>query len=301
MTVNKTRFMSFPRLNDALGVEVVLISELQQKTHSFKFRAAWNVVSSVDAPHFLAASSGNFGQALACASQLKGKGCTIVMPANSAKVKIAAVRSYGAKVVLVDTQKVSRAQKVAEIAKANPQYYVASAYDCHHVIQGNSSLGTEIAASEFDFDTVISPVGGGGLSSGVILGLQNAGCHIAVVGAEPEMANDASLSLQQGVLVANQFEPQTIADGARTVSLGKKNWAIIKEHLSRIIEVPEWAIRKAMVLLSEVGIRVEPTGAVSVGSLLVDSGFGGQVTGCILSGGNVDPELYDYLISSDNN
>ena len=115
------------------------------------------------------------------------------------------------------------------------------------------------------------------------------------------MANDASLSLQQGQLLANTDEPQTIADGARTVSLGKKNWEIIQPHISKIIEVPEWAIRKAMVLLSEVGIRVEPTGAVSVGSLLVDSAFTKQTIGCILSGGNVDPDVYDYLISPENN
>ena len=93
--INPTNFIHKTALFEATGVEIVLISELEQRTASFKFRAAWNVVDSIDAGHFLAASSGNFGQALACACRLKNRGCTIVMPANSARVKIEAVASHG--------------------------------------------------------------------------------------------------------------------------------------------------------------------------------------------------------------
>ena len=294
-----TNFVPVPAWSKRCGITVVLISELQQRTASFKFRAAWNLVSNVDAEHFLAASSGNFGQALACACKLHKKGCTIVMPHNSAQVKIDAVRSHGAQVELIETKKISRAQRVAEIAKEHPAYYVASAYDCEFVIAGNASLGREIAASAFDLDVVLAPVGGGGLSSGIIQGLCAAeGKQPVVWGAEPLLANDAVRSLQLGQLVRNQHEPQTIADGARTVSLGHRNWAIIKAHIGRIVEVSEDSIRQAMRDLATIGMRVEPTGALTVGALFSNiEALQGKRVGCVLSGANVDPEFYDLCLS----
>ncbi|MEC7984221.1 MAG: pyridoxal-phosphate dependent enzyme [Myxococcota bacterium] len=274
---------------------ITLISEIEQTTGSFKFRAAWNVVCSVDADHFLAASSGNFGQALACAAAMKNKGCTIVMPVRSAKVKIDAVRSYGAVVELVDTRVQSRADKVAEIAKRNPDYHIASAYDCNFVIQGNSSLGVEIARSGIPFDRVIVPVGGGGLSSGIISGFCEEGCTVPVWGAEPLMGNDAARSLREGVLIRNEQEPQTVADGARTVSLGEKNWEILKTSMNGIYEVTEAAIFRSMATLANLGIEVEPTGALTLGALLENEPISGHY-GCILSGGNFDRDSYSELV-----
>ena len=217
--VRKTQFLT---MHVPKSGSLTLISELGQETGSFKFRAAWSVVSNIDAEHFLAASSGNFGQALARAAQLKGKKATIVMPTTSAKVKIEAVASYGADVVLVDTNIESRASRVQRIHDEHPQYYRASAYDCAHVIEGNSSLGIEIAESDIQLERLIVPIGGGGLSSGIIKGLCVSGNRLPVWGAEPLMANDASRSMQKGMLCKNEKEPQTIADGARTVSLGNR-------------------------------------------------------------------------------
>ena len=288
--VRKTQFISIdiPKVGS-----LVLISELGQETGSFKFRAAWNVVSKVDADHFLAASSGNFGQALARAAQLRGKKATIVMPTTSAKVKIDAVRSYDANVVLVDTDVESRSSRVQRIHIENPEYYRASAYDCMYVIEGNSSLGIEIAESESLLDRLIVPIGGGGLSSGIIKGLGLSGKVLPVWGAEPQMANDASLSIQKGILCSNEKEPRTIADGARTVSLGKHNWAILKEGLHGIYEITEAEIMMAMSYLDDRGIRVEPTGALSVaaGIRLLRLGVRDRI-GCVLSGGNFDEEEY---------
>ena len=291
-----TQFIPAPKLSAALGCEVTLISELQQHTHSFKFRAAWNVVQRIDAEHFIAASSGNFGQALAKSCQLNARKCTIVMPTTSAKVKIEAVQSHGADVVFVDTAIQTRASKVAELADIYPAAHIASAYDCEWVIEGNSSLGTEIAQSGIPFDAIIAPVGGGGLSGGIIQGLCHSGSHIPVWGAEPMMANDAAQSLRTGRLHRHAIEPQTLADGARTASLGQLNFEILKLGMAGIIEVSEANIVWGLQQLADEGLRVEPTGALSIGSLRESRHFVGQHIGCVLSGGNVDEALYQSLL-----
>src|SRR5690606_33207022 len=125
--------------------------------------------SSVEQEEILSASSGNFGQALAYACKLVGKRCTVVMPETSAKVKIDAVRGFGATVDLIDTNIIGRNERVEQLAREMPDAYFASAYDDRYVIAGNSTLGDELAVE--NFDVVISPVGGGGLISGIVTGL----------------------------------------------------------------------------------------------------------------------------------
>ena len=187
--IRPTTIQSASHISARLGRSVTLVSEVGQITGSFKLRAAYNVAASVPAQHLIAASSGNFGQALAYACKVLGKRATIVMPDNSAAVKIAAVRSHGATADLIDTTVISRAARVAQLAAAHPGAHVASAYDDPLVIAGNSTLGEEIA--ELPVSAVIIPVGGGGLSSGVITGLCRCGSMLPVYGAEPAMADDA--------------------------------------------------------------------------------------------------------------
>jgi threonine dehydratase len=280
------------------GANVVIASETFQHTGSFKFRAAYNVAQQTKAPHLIAASSGNFGQALACACQLLGKQCTIVMPSTSAQVKIDAVRRYGGTVDIVETTKVSRADRVMQLALEHPDAQVVSAYDDQLVIDGNSSLGEELVEYEEKFDAIIVPVGGGGLASGIIRALQRHHDHTPVYGAEPKMANDASRSLQQGEIVKNESEPQSIADGARTLSLGLNNWPILQSGLRSIIEVEEAAIEEAVRLLfTAANLKVEPTGALAVAALLAQKEtFANQTVCCIVSGGNVDADVYRRII-----
>src|SRR5207249_9862149 len=137
----------------------------------------------------LTASSGNFGQALAYACKLLDKKCTVVMPATSARVKIDAVRGYGATVDLIDTKKIGRNERVAQLAKQMPDAYFASAYDDKLVIEGNASLGDELV--EKDFDVVITAVGGGGLVSGLITGYKRHNKAAQIFGAELQLGNDA--------------------------------------------------------------------------------------------------------------
>src|SRR4029450_4159527 len=155
-----TTIVEAPRLAAHLGLDVFLATETFQRTGSFKFRAAFNVVANIPHPHVITASSGNFGQAMAYACKLFGKRCTIVMPANSARVKVDAVLSYGGRVDLGDTTKVTRATRVAQLAQENPDAYVASAYDDPFVIAGNSSLGDELGRLPIPPDVVVAPVGG---------------------------------------------------------------------------------------------------------------------------------------------
>jgi len=291
-----TTFIEAEKLRKHLGIDLTIASETFQHTGSFKFRAAYNLALNVPNDEILTASSGNFGQALAYACQLTNKKCTVVMPETSARVKIEAVRSYGATVDLVDTNKIGRNERVAQLAAEMPDAYFASAYDDKFVIEGNASLGAELSTK--NFDVLISPVGGGGLSSGIIKGLCDAGNTARVYGAEPLLANDAARSLAQGKIVVNEFEPQTIADGARTISLGNQNWAILQTGLAAIVEVSEEKIIEAVRLLFDLAnLKVEPTGALSLGAILEKKEmFAGKKVCAVVSGGNVDTEVFRRIL-----
>jgi threonine dehydratase len=293
-----TTFVAHAALNARLGANVTLAVEAFQPTGSFKLRAADYVVRHIPHPSVIAASSGNFGAAIAYACLAAGKRCTVVMPANSVQVKVEAVRQFGGTVEFVDTTRTTRAARVAELAAADPNAYVASAYDDPLVIAGNASLGREIAAAKLDLDAVVVPVGGGGLAAGIVKGLRESGDTTPVIGAEPLMANDAAESLRQGHIVASDDERQTVADGARTKSLGVHNWAILQSGLSTIVEVPEETIRAAVRVLAEsANLRVEPTGALTTGAVLTDPArFHARRICCIVSGGNADPVLYQTIL-----
>ena len=225
--IRPTTIIEPQKLRDQLGLDITLAAETFQHTGSFKFRAAYNVALNVPNDEIITASSGNFGQALAYACKLTGKKCTVVMPDTSAKVKVDAVRSYGATADLIDTKVIGRNERVENLAREMPDAYKASAYDDQFVIDGNATLGDELA--EMQFDVVISPVGGGGLISGLITGLNRNGANPDVFGAEPLLANDAARSLKAGKVILNETEPTTIADGARTISLGELNFPIIQK------------------------------------------------------------------------
>ncbi|MFY9607322.1 MAG: threonine/serine dehydratase [Blastocatellia bacterium] len=297
--IRPTTIIEAPRLAKLLGASLTIASETFQHTGSFKFRAAYNVASQVQENKIIAASSGNFGQAMAYACSLLGKSCTIVMPATSAQVKIDAVREYGGEVDLIDVAQTSRAARVAELAAASPDAFVASAFDDELVIGGNASLGEEIAALGRVFDVVVAPVGGGGLTSGLITGIRASRRDIQVVGAEPLLANDAARSLRAGHIVTNEAEPQTIADGARTLSVGQHNWAILKDGLGGIVEVPEENIKEAVRLMfSLANLKAEPTGALAIGALLTDPDrYRGRSVCCVVSGGNVDTQVYKNILT----
>lgn len=297
--IRPTTIIESPRLSKRLGADVIIASETFQLTGSFKFRAAYNVALQVPHKHIIAASSGNFGQALAYACQLTRKRCTVVMPNDSAHVKVEAVRDYGATVDLIDVRAVSRSARVHQLAAECGGAYTASGYDDPLVIDGNASLGDELVALGHRFDAVIVPVGGGGLIAGVLQSFARANHESAVFGAEPALGNDAARSFREGRLIVNESEPKTIADGARTISLGHHNWTIIEKRVKDILEVPEERIVEGVRLLYELAnLKVEPTGALAIGALLAASDvFRGRKVCCVVSGGNVDFAVYRRCLS----
>lgn len=294
--IRPTTLIAPSKLRDHLGLDITLATETFQHTGSFKFRAGYNLAMNVPNEEILTASSGNFGQALAYACKLLGKKCTVVMPVTSAQVKIDAVRGFGATVDLIDTAKIGRNERVAQLAEQMPNAYFASAYDDQFVIDGNSTLGDELAVE--NFDVIFVPVGGGGLISGIVTGMHRHAMPTLVVGAEPLLGNDAARSFRAGELIKNDLEPKTIADGARTISLGKLNWPIVKDGVADIVEVSDEKIAEAVKMYFDLAnLKCEPTGALPLGAILEDrERFADRKICLVVSGGNVDAEVYRELI-----
>ena len=230
-----TTIVDAPRLSKKLGVDLVLASETLQYTGSFKFRAAYNVASNVRQSHIITASSGNFGQAMAYACSLFKKRCTVVMPVTAPQIKVDAVREHGAEVDLIDVRKKGRLERVAELAREFPEAYVASPYDDPLVIEGNGTLANELFALGLDLDYIIAPIGGGGLTSGLVQAVERSGNNVQVLAAEPALSNDAAQSMRAGHIVALPDESATIADGARVLRIGDHNWEILSHGLAGVI------------------------------------------------------------------
>jgi len=290
--VRPTLLLPAPTLSARLGCHLTIASETFQYTGSFKFRAAYTLLSSIAQQRIVAASSGNFGQAVAYASKLLGKSCTIVMPATSARVKIAAVQAFGGVADLIDTRQISRAERVRQLLAEQEGAFQAHAYDDYRVVAGNSTLGREILEAD-EFDILVVPVGGGGLSAGQVLARDHLNARTEIVGAEPQLANDAARSLRCGQLVRNEQEPPTVADGARTLSLGELNWEILRTGIADILEVRDEVTLAALREYFALNLKVEPTGALALGAVLSHPArFAGKRVCCIVSGGNVDPLVY---------
>src|SRR5688500_6651999 len=299
-----TTFQNTLLLNRALGADVTLASETLQVTGSFKFRAAYNRLASVSEEQVIPASSGNFGQAVAYACMLLNKRCTVIMPSTSSKTKQAAIKSYGGVVELIDVSTKSRQTRIGELRDQHPDAFFAPPYDHYRVVAGNSTLGKEIferlagGSSETPLDAVLCPIGGGGLISGLIVARDLLAPGIEIIGVEPLLGNDAAQSLRAGRLVSLEFEPRTIADGTRTLSLGDLNWEIVRGASKRIIEVPEEKIAEGLqALYSNANIKAEPTGSLTVGAELTQPDiFKGKHICCVVSGGNVDAATYASLL-----
>ena len=291
--VRSTLLISNEALSAQLGCDLTIASETFQYTGSFKFRAAYNLLSSIPQRRVVAASSGNFGQAVAYACKLLGKSATIVMPNTSAQVKIEAVKSYGAGADLINVREVSRDGRVQQLLAEHPDAFVAQAFDDYRVVAGNSTLGKEIFGVG-NFDMIVVPVGGGGLSSGIVVARDHLGVATMIIGAEPLPGNDAARSLHSHQLIRNEHEPATIADGARTISLGRLNWEVLSQGIADILEVPDEVTLDALRRYFRfANLKVEPTGALSLAAIIAHpERFAGKRVCCIVSGGNVDPAVY---------
>ena len=277
-------------LSARLGVELELKCENLQETGAFKARGACSAVfalaAEVAARGVVTHSSGNHGAALARAARLRGIPASIVMPRGAARVKRAAVAAFGATIVDCEPTLAARAAAAAALVATSGATLVHP-YDEPLVIAGQGTLALELAAATAAPDTVLVPVGGGGLLSGVALACRTLWPQVRVVGVEPQGADDAQRSLRSGVLQA-QPDPRTIADGLRG-ALSARTLRLIAAHASDIVTVGEDSIVAAMRLVHElVGLVIEPSAAVPLAALLEGKVAGRRIV-VVLSGGNVDP------------
>jgi len=289
--IHHTPVLTCGYLDQQCGTELFFKCENFQKVGAFKFRGACNAVFSLSpeelARGVAAHSSGNHAQALALAARLRQTQATIVMPENSTAVKIAAVRGYGAEVVLCPATTEAREAETARVVRETGATLIHPFNDSR-IIAGQGTAALELLEEIPDLDLLLAPVGGGGLLSGTTLAAQNFSPRIRVVGAEPSAADDAKRSLETGTLQPS-IDPQTIADGLRT-SLGELTFQMIRDGVERIVTVDEAAIIEAMrTVWMRMKILIEPSAAVPVAALLTGGlEVSGQRVGVILSGGNVD-------------
>ncbi|GGP35229.1 threonine ammonia-lyase [Saccharothrix coeruleofusca] len=273
--------------------------ESLQRVGAFKIRGAYHALArlpeQVRARGVIAYSSGNHAQAVASAAALFGIKATIVIPDNAPAVKIEATRAHGAEVVLVPMpERESRARELAEATGAT----LVPPFDHPDVIAGQGTIGLEVLADLPDVATVLVPVSGGGLISGVAAAVKALRPSAAVVGVEPELAADAAESFRAGARVpwSPADRARTVADGLRA-ELSELTFAHLRAFVDDVVTVSEGEILDAVrVLARRARLVVEPTGAVAVAAHLKSPRPGKTVA--VVTGGNVDPEVFARILSS---
>ncbi len=274
-----------------------------QPIGAFKLRGAYNKVASLsdDERHngVISYSSGNHGQGVAYAARALGVKAIIVMPSNAPKNKLEATAALGAEVVTVGPGSEERRLRAEQLAAAHG-YAIVPPYNDEKIIAGQGTVGLEILEDMPNVETVLVPVGGGGLISGVSAALKLTNPKVKVIGVEPELAGDARASLHSGHVVAFEAEQvtQTLADGLRTQSVGEINFAHIRTYVDEIVSVTEDEIREATRALSANPKTIaEPSGAVSVAAFMFHSAELPRTTNnvALISGGNIDPQLLEEI------
>ena len=278
---------------DALtGAKVHFKCENFQRMGAFKFRGAYNALSQLTPEQkkkgVVAFSSGNHAQAVALSGRMLGVPATIVMPTDAPPVKLEATRGYGAEVVLYDASNEDRA-KIAEALAAERGLTVIPPFDHPHILAGQGTAAKELIEDAGPLDILMVPCGGGGLLSGCSIAAKHLSPNCKVIGVEPAAGDDGLRAFRAGKLVSVPL-PQTIADGARTMSLGALTFSIIQRNVHDFLTVTDEELLEWMFFLWErMKMVVEPTGALAAAALLqgkIDAK--GKKVGVVISGGNVD-------------
>ena len=295
--VHRTPVLTSKTLDGWLGTSAYLKGEHVQRIGAFKYRGATNAVQSLsdtEARNGVAAhSSGNHAAALALAAATRGIPAYVVMPKSVRAVKKAAVLAYGAAITHCENTPESRAATLAEVVARTGAVEVHP-FDDDAVIAGAGTAALELVSEVSGLDFVVAPVGGGGLLSGTALATHGLQPGITVLGAEPDLADDAARSLTTGVRQPS-LPPTTIADGLLT-GLSDRTFAIIRDHVKEIVTVSEAEILEAMQIVWQYTKQViEPSAAVAIAAVRRRSLEGARV-GIIVSGGNVDLDpMFDTL------
>jgi len=299
----RTPVIEFPNPDQSDSRKLFLKLENLQPIGAFKIRGAYNKIASFPPAEreagVITYSSGNHGHGVAYAARALGIKAVIVMPKTAPAVKRDAVAAMGAEIVLVGPSSLERQHRAEELARKHG-YAMVPPFNDERIIAGQGTIGLEILEDLPALETVLVPVGGGGMISGVATAVKLSKPAVNVIGVEPELAADAQASLDQGHIVESSAEQvsQTIADGLRTQSIGPINFEHIRKYVDKIVAVSEAEIREAVRRLAkDPKTLAEPSGAVAVAAFLFhkeelpNTGFNVAV----VSGGNIEPKVLQEI------
>jgi threonine dehydratase len=310
--IKRTRLIEFPEtmwgqrpsaVRPGEARRLFLKPENQQPIGAFKLRGAYNKIASLTDDErkrgVISYSSGNHAQGVAYAARALHTKAIIVMPNNAPQIKREATAKLGAEIVLVGPGSDERKSKAEELA-ARHGYVIVPPYNDEKIIAGQGTIGLEIVEDLPEVEAVFSPVGGGGLISGVATAIKLMNPKVKVIGVEPELAADAQASLRSGKVVRFPAEQvsRTIADGLRTQSIGPINFEHIRRYVDDIITVSEEEIRQAMKYLSANPATIaEPSGAVATAGFIFHAAELPKTKSnvAIISGGNIEPAMHKEL------
>lgn len=287
--IHKTPVLTSELLNKKTGVKLFFKCENFQKSGAFKFRGACNTLLNLEqnSKPVITHSSGNHAGALAKAASLLERKCIVIMPENAPKVKVEAVKYYGADIKFCEPTLAARETKTQEWIEKTGALLVHP-YNNTFIIAGQGTAALELLTDFPELDAIVAPIGGGGLMSGTSIAAKGLKRSIQVFGSEPKGADDAYQSFISGKIIPS-VNPETIADGLLT-SLGELTFRTIINYVDKIFTVEEHSIIKAMKLVWQyMKIVIEPSAAVPLAAILENKNeFIGLRTGIIFSGGNVD-------------
>ncbi len=302
----KTPVLESPKLNAITGGRILIKAECLQRTGSFKFRGAWNMISKLDARKtpggVVAYSSGNHAQGVAAAAQIKGLPALIVMPADTPMIKQENTKSYGAEVVTYDRATQSREDIAARYVKERHAVLVPP-FEHADIIAGQGTAGLElaeeVAARGIGLDDVLVCCSGGGLTAGVALAMAELQPQALVHSVEPAGFDDYARSLKSGRIETNPRASGSICDALMSVAPGEMTFAVNRRLLGEGLVVSDAEAAEAVRFAFEVlKIVLEPGGAVALAAVLAGRiATKGKAIGVIASGGNCDPGLYARILT----
>lgn len=292
--VHRTPLLASRAISERCGVEVRLKCENLQRVGAFKIRGAMNALLQLSEGErkrgVVAFSSGNHAQGVALAARLLGIPATIVMPEGSNPVKAEATRGYGATVVQAGVTEATRGDVSKRIVQETGAVLIPP-FDDARIIAGAGTVGLEIIEEWPEVETVIVPVGGGGLIAGVATAMKESRAGISVYGVEPLAGNDGQQSFRSGSIVRIDT-PSTIADGARTSNLGELNFEIICDYVTDMLTVDDSELLEILkFVIYRTKLVIEPTGALGIAALMTGKVSPKGPVAIVVSGGNLDLSL----------
>jgi threonine dehydratase len=301
----QTPLVESPALNERLGGRVLMKLETLQRVGAFKFRGAYNRLVQLTPEErkvgVVAFSSGNHAQGVALAAKLLGMPALIVMPADAPALKIANTRGYGAEVKLYNRLTESREAIAEEVARSRGAI-VVPAFDDPHIIAGQGTAGLEMVAQAravgAEFDLVVSPASGGGLIAGVSEAIKTLTPGAEIWGVEPTGFDDMAMSLRAGERVPIHPTTRSLCDALESHCPGVINFPMLQKNLAGCVDVTDAEVTEAMrYAFSTLKLVVEPGGIAGLAALLAGKlNARGKTVGVVLSGGNVDPELFARVL-----